>query len=132
MEETFLDVDCSNAPEITIAEGGREYNITWLGGIIGVDRNDHPYFMPRFEVVEEPYMKDFTDFLGLPYEGISEKDHAQVLDKLSKFKACFGIPLDARIDIENGPPLTGWAILGAKDDPEYGEQNTLRKYIAPK
>jgi len=130
--DSFLDVDCTDAPEITIAEGGKEYNITWLGGIIGKDKNGHPYFMPRFEIVGEPYKKDFTRYHALPYEGMPEKDHARALDELSKFKQCFGIDLAARIDAENDPPLNGWAILGAKDDAEYGEQNTLRKYIVPK
>ena len=130
--ETFLDVDTTNAPEITIAEGGKEYNITWLGGIIGNDKNGHPYFMPRFEIVGEPYKKDFTRYHALPYEGMPEKDHARALDELSKFKQCFGIDPSARIDVENDPPLTGWGILGAKEDAEFGEQNTLRKYIIPK
>ena len=129
--DSFLDVPTSHAVEpITVAPGEWEIRIT--GGIIDTDKNSHPYFMPYFEIPSEPHAKDFSDFFGLPYEGKDEKELNNDNWKLECFKKCFGLG-DGRFSIRNDlPGLTGWAILGSRENAEYGKQNTIKKYVLPK
>lgn len=128
--DSFLDVDTSGAVEPVAADAG-EYQLRVTGGIIDTDKNSHPYFMPYFEIPSEPHSKSVSDFFGLPYDGKPEKDLNNDNWKLETFKQCFGVS-GARIDLKEIVGLDGWAVLGKKESSEYGEQNNVRKYIAPK
>lgn len=131
-EETFLDVYTGDAVE-PIAVPAGEYKLRCLGGVVDTDKNGNPYFQPRFEVPSVPTSKDFTDFIRLPYEGMTEKQLNQAKWRLDAFKHCFGLKSKGKVDLTNDlPGLEGWAILGMRDDPDYGEQNNIRKYILPK
>ncbi len=130
-EDTFLDVDTSDAVEPK-AEPAGEHKIRVIGADNGIDKNQHPYFLPRFEIPEKPTSKDFTKFHTLPYDGMSEKDLERAKWNLDQFKKCFGLPSEGRLNVSEMIGLEGWAILGMKEDQEYGEQNYVRKYIAPK
>ncbi|GAF87906.1 unnamed protein product [marine sediment metagenome] len=129
-ENSFLDVDTTDAVEPTVVDAG-ECEIRIIGGDINTDKNSHPYFLPRFEAVGEPHAKDFTDFIGLPYEGMDEKELARAKWKIECFKRCFGIA-GSRVEPDEIVGLTGWVILKVKEDVDYGEQNKISKYILPK
>lgn len=130
---SFLDVDTSGAEEPVAAEAG-EHELRILGGVIDKDKNGNPYFLPRFEVIDgPPNCKDFTDFIRLPYEGMGAKEKARADWRLHSFKVAFGIEEGMKISLEDDlPGLTGWAILNVREDPQYGEQNTISKYVLPK
>ena len=130
-EETFLDVDTSGAKEPAAVSAG-EYQVQIVEGIMGVDKNDHNYFLPRFEILNEPYSKEFTKFFGLPHEEKSEKQKNSDKFALDSFKTCFGIKKQ-KFSMDDIAGLTGWVILGlGKEDPEYGVQNYIKKFILPK
>ena len=129
-EESFLDVDTDDAKEPVAVSAG-EYEIRVIGGEVNVDKNGHNYFLPRFEVVNEPNAKDFTDFIGLPHDEMDEKETARAKWKLESFKKCFGV-VGSKVKPSETLGLTGWAILRMKEDPEWGEQNKISKYILPK
>ncbi len=129
-EETFLDVETENSVEPR-AEPAGEYKIKIVSAEISIDKNRHPYFLPRFEVIGKPYSKDFTKFHGLPHDDLTEKDLNATRNSLDKFKKCFGLS-EGKLSLPGMIGLEGWAILGAKDDPEWGEQNFVRKYVLPK
>lgn len=129
--ESFLDVDTSGAQEPVAVESG-EHQLRVISGVVAKDKNNHPYFQPRFDVPAEPRAKDFTDFIRLPHSEMDEKALNRAKWRLESFKKCFGIE-GSRIDLEQDlPGKMGWAILGVREDPEFGEQNTVRKYILPK
>ena len=129
-EETFLDVETGEATEPKAVSAG-EHKLRIVGATIDIDKNGHPYFLPRFEIVGKPTARDFTKFHGLPHEDLDEKQLNAALWNLGQFKACFQVPA-GKIPLNETVGLEGWAILGMKEDAEYGEQNTLRKYILPK
>jgi len=62
---------------------------------------------------------------------MTHKEKNNVLWALESFKRCFSVP-DGRIDLEDVIGNEGWAIIGLKEDPEYGEQNYIKKLIVPK
>ena len=130
-EETFLDVPTGDAVEAKAKEAG-EHKIKIVNATIAIDKNQHPYFLPRFEVVGDPYAKDFTKFHGLPHDDMTEKQTNAAKWNLDQFKKCFGLS-EGKLSLAEMIGLEGWAILGVgPEDPEYGEQNYVRRYIAPK
>ncbi|TET81252.1 hypothetical protein E3J38_04235 [candidate division TA06 bacterium] len=129
--ETFLDVETTGAQEPKAMSMG-EYKIRVVGALIDIDKNNHPYFLPRFEIPSEPYSKDFTSFHGLPHDEMTEKQLNQSKWWLEQFKLCFGLALEGKLTIDQMLRLEGWAILGSKDDPQWGEGNTIRRYLVPK
>jgi len=129
-EETFLDVETGDSIEPR-AEAAGENKLKIINAEINTDKNGHPYFFPRFEIVDKPYSKDFTKFHGLPHEDMTDKQLNAAKNGLDQFKKCFGLP-EGKLSLTGMIGLEGWAILGMKEDQEYGEQNYIRKYIAPK
>jgi hypothetical protein len=62
---------------------------------------------------------------------MTEKERNNTLWKLQSFKKAFGIP-DGKVDLDDTIGNEAWAIIGLKDDPEYGEQNSIKKLVLPK
>ena len=130
-EDTFLDIDTTGAQEPSAMPGG-EYQVQIVSAVIDLDKNDHQYFLPRFEILNEPYSKEFTKFFGLPHAEKTEKQLNSDKFALESFKTCFGIKKQ-KFSMDDIVGLTGWVILGlGKEDPEYGVQNYIKKFILPK
>ena len=130
-EETFLDVPTGDAVEPKAMPGG-EYKLRIVNAVIGVDKNDHNYFLPSFDIPSEPYSKSFTRFFGLPHDGMDDKQVNAAKFHLDAFKRCFGIKKQ-KFSMDEILGLEGWAILGlGKEDEEYGQQNYIKRFIAPK
>lgn len=141
---SMLDVtsqidDIENAEEPQVAEAGEEYKLRIIGVREGtyVDKQsgaDIEYFLPMFEVVDAPMIKEFSGFVNVPNKDtMNEKNYKRSLYNLKNFAACFGLDLTRPVDYEDDlSGLIGWAILGTKTDDTYGEQNTIRKFIAPR
>lgn len=131
---SLLDIGdgIADAPEPKVVPAGEEYKLRILDCRQDIDKNQHPYIMPRFDVDSEPHAKDFTCFIGLQHDEMDEKERFRARSDLRKFLEAFGLPTSGQLDIEDMKGKTGWAILGVKEDDQYGEQNTIRKFIAPK
>lgn len=95
----------------------------------GTDKNGNPYIMPRFEVEGEVGCKEFTKFLGLPNSEMDAKKKNNALYALKQFFQAFGVDPAGGVDVESLIGLTGYAILGVSDDPQYGEQNYVRRFV---
>ena len=131
---SLLDIgdDVAGAPEPKVVPAGEEYKIRILDCRQDLNKNQEPYIMPRFDVTSEPYAKDFTTYIGLVNDNMDEKEKFRARSDLRLFLECFGLPTSGQLDIDDMKGKTGWAILGVKEDDQYGEQNTIRKFIAPK
>lgn len=139
MESSMLDLtglidEIEDAPEPTVAKAGSEQKLRIVSVRTGEDKNGCGYFMPVYEIPDMPMAKEFSHFMYVPdREKLSEKQFQRSLYAMKIFVKCFGIDISRPIDYEDDlPGLTGWAILGTRDSDEYGEQNTIRKYIAGK
>jgi hypothetical protein len=135
VDYTDIADDVENAPEPQVMEKGTEVKARIISVRTGTsDKNDCNWFMPTFDIPNDPMVKEFNDFFWeLDKEHLSDKDYQRALYKFKTFVKAFGLDLSKPIDwIEDLPALEGWLIVGAKKDDEYGEQNTVRKYIMPK
>ena len=121
--------DVNNTPDPTaVDEGEHKIRIIECEGI-KEDKNGNNYFMPRFEIPEEPTSKDFTYFIAMPNSSMDAKEMNRTLAKLKNFGLAFGLDFSHEISFDDLAGLEGWALLGRKDDPEYGPQNYIKKFI---
>ena len=144
MTENFLDFtedDLDDSVEPTTAEPGEhtielsDWKVNDDGKVIRKDSNGNPYIMPIFEVVDEEgseYIKSFTHFVRLPHEDMNKKELNSCKFALKEFFNCFGVDYHSRIDYEEIIGARGDVLLLTSADEGYGEQNKIKKFIAPR
>ena len=130
---SILDLSNENFDDVVEPEAVEpgEYQLRILEVKIDNDKNDEPYVMPRFEIVDQPTAKDFTKFLRIPHKGLDEKKMNNAKLQLKRFAECFGIDLTQSLDVDDLQGLEGWALLGLdkNEDSEYGPQNYVKQWI---
>ena len=99
------------------------------------DKNNCDWYQVVFDVPDDPMVQEFNDFFwDLAADGTEEnldkKQFERGLYKFQTFCQCFDIDLSRPFDMDDDwPGLTGWVILGFKKDDEYGDSNTVKKYV---
>lgn len=131
---SLLDIGegVADAPEPKAVPADEEYKLRIINIRQDLDKNQAPYLLPRFDLDGQPLSKDFTKFIGLPHSELDEKAMVRARSNLRIFLECFGLPTSGQIDTEDMVGKTGWAILGIEETEQYGEQNYVKKFIAPK
>lgn len=134
---SFLEnVNFNDVVEPTTVAGGEEYQIRIIdvktdeNGDLPVNKNGNKYLMPLFEIPEEVGAKNFSHYVPLPSSDMDAKSANEVKYRLQQFLKCFGFdPANPPDDPEDLVGSEGYAILGEKNDPQYGDQNTIRRFI---
>jgi hypothetical protein len=126
----FLDIDLSDVKEPNAVEGG-EYLVRIVDITEGIDKNGHPYFQALLDIPQEPYSKLFTHFVALPYEGVEEKRLNEIKWRIKIFFEAFDIDYSQPVNYEEIKGLQAWAILSTSDDPTYGTQNSVKRFVRP-
>lgn len=124
-----MNLDAGQEPKAV--EAGQEVKVTIIGCKKDVDKNDHKYIQPRFEMVDFPLSKDFTAFFHIPdVSWMTAKQLNGARFGMKNFLTCFGIDPASRISFEDDlPGHTGWVIVGKSESDEYGEQNFVKKFV---
>jgi len=131
-----LEQEISDAPEPKILARGSEVKARIIAVRSGVsDKNNAKWYQPTFDVPDDPMVVEFNDFFWdlADRDKIDPKQVQRGLHKFQKFATAFGIdysrPFDWETDLIG---LEGWVILGVKKDDEYGDKNSVSKYVAGK
>lgn len=135
IDYTDMQEDIQDAPEPEVLPKGTEVKARIVSVRTGVsDKNDCEYFSPVFEVPDQPMVKEFSSFFWvLDKEKLEPKAFQRSMYGFKNFAEAFGVDLTRPFDPETDlVGLEGWLIVGTRNDDEYGEQNTVKKYIAPK
>jgi len=134
-DNSFLDIETSDAIEPCAADPG-EYQIRIIGfrkdnddNIIRVDKSGGKYFMPMFELTDEPAAKTFSKFMRVPSSNMEEKALNSAKWDLEIFKRAFGVP-EGGFDLNDLVGREAWALIGKESSAEYGETNYISKFIA--
>jgi len=137
-----LEKEIENVPEPTTLKKGTEVKariISVRTGVVEKDDSDYvglSYFSVSFDTPDEPLAKEFSDFFwdlcdleGL--KNISEKAALGAMRKFRTFAEAFGLDYGRPFDLEEDlPGKEGWLIVGIKKSDEYGDQNTVQKYLS--
>jgi hypothetical protein len=138
-----MEGEISNVPEPTTLKKGTEVKarvISVRTGVVEKDESDYigiSYFSVTFDTPDEPLAKEFNDFFwdltdGEKLKAVSEKTHLGALRHFRNFADAFGLDYSRPFDLEEElPGKDGWLIVGIKKSDEYGDQNTVQKYLAP-
>lgn len=131
-----LEQEIQDAPEPKYLPAGSEVLARIVSVNSGIDKNGLDYHMPVFDLPDDPMVIMFSDFFYvLDKEKLDPSTYQKSLYQFQKFAASFGIDYSRPFDWQDElPGKEGWMILGiAKDKTgQYGDKNSVRKYISPK
>ena len=144
VDYTDLENDIADAPEPKILPRGSEVKariIAVRGGIS--DKNNCQWYQPVFDIPDDPMVIEFNSFfwdladaITIDNEGkkkIDDKQFQRTLNQFKNFAAAFGIDYSRPFSWDDDLlGLEGWVILGVKKDDEYGDSNTVKRYIVGK
>jgi len=129
-----LESEIKNAPEPKTLPRGSEVKARIINVREGVsDKNGCQRYMPTFDVPNEPLALEFNDFFWdlADRNKLDAKAAARTIRKFKIFAEAFGLdysrPFSWTDDLIG---LEGWVILGTQKDNEFGEKNTVSKYVA--
>ena len=134
VDYTDLEKEISNAPEPKILPKGSEVKARIVAVRSGVsDKNNCQWYQPIFDVPDDPMVIEFNDFFWDIVDAkdkIEDKQYQRNLNHFKNFASAFGVDYSRPFSWDDDLiGLEGWVILGVKKDDEYGDSNTIRKYI---
>ena len=131
-----LEKEIKNAPEPKIMPRGVEVKARIISVNSGIsDKNDAQWYMPTFDIPAEPMAIEFNDFFWdlSERDKIGGKQFQRLLNKFKNFAVSFALDFSRPFSWEDDlVGLEGWVILGVKRDDEYGDKNSISKYVAGK
>jgi hypothetical protein len=130
-----LENEIDNTPEPIILPRGTEVKARVIAVRTGVsDKNGCTWYSPVFDVPAEPCVKEFSGFIWDLIDAKQNLEQKQIEDNFRGFKNfahAFGLDYSKPFSWEDDiVGLEGWVILGVKKSDEYGDQNTVSKYVA--
>ena len=133
MTEEFIDlsnVNLDDTFEPTVMKDGEEAQLRIVSFLKGKNKNEDDYIMPFFEVIDDPYCKEFGDYIALPSADMSPKELNKTKLRMKELSAAFDIDFSGTIDIKNDiVGKEGYAILGVGKDQDGLPVNKIKKYI---
>lgn len=95
------------------------------------DKNDCDWYQVVFDVPDDPMVIEFNDFFWeLDESKLETKQFQRGLYKFQQFIECFGIDISRPFDMDDDwPGLEGWIIVGIRKSDEFGDSNTVKKYV---
>ena len=127
-----LEKEIKDAPDPITLPRGTEVKFRIIAMREGIsDKNDAQWYMPVFDVPSEPLALEFSDFFWdlADRDKLDPKSEAQALRKFRSFAEAINLDYSRPFDWEDLIGKEGWCILGIKKSDEYGEQNTVSKYV---
>jgi hypothetical protein len=131
-----LEKEIANAPEPKILPRGSEVKARIIAVRSGIsDKNGAKWYMPVFDVPSEPMATEFNAFFWdlADRNKLEPKQAARLLTQFKNFAQAFGLDYSKPFSWEDDlVGLEGWVILGIQKDDEYGDKNTVSKYVSKK
>ena len=129
---SFLGQDFENVFEPTSMKEG-EYQLKVLDAQVKTSKNTGgEYISAKLEILGEPEAKDINHVMMLPTANDDVKKKNSRLSAISNFLKACGFDPAAVSNVQELVGSTCWAILTEEQDPEYGMQNRVRKFVAGK
>ena len=129
-----LEQEIKDAPEPKILPRGSEVKARIVAVNSGIsEKNDAQWYMPVFDIPSEPLAKEFNAFFWdlSERDKLTEKQAAAAMRNFKNFATAFELDYSRPFDWEDDLiGLKGWVILGVQKDDEYGDKNTISKYVS--
>lgn len=129
---SFLNQDFDNVFEPKAMREG-EYQLRVLDAQVKTSsKTGGDYIMARLEIVGEPEAKDISHVMMLPGTNDDVKRKNSRLSAIQNFLKACGLNPATTSNVQEVIGCTCWAIISEEADPEYGQQNRVRKFVAGK
>lgn len=129
-----LEKEVKEAPQPKLLPKGAEVKARIIGVNTGIsNKNDAHWFSPRFDVPDDPMVIEFNTFFWdlLDKDKIDPKQYARNLYQFQQFAAAFKLDLSKPFDLETDLiGKTGYLQVGVQHNEQYGDQNTVSKFVA--
>jgi len=129
-----LEKEIEGAPEPKILPRGSEVKARIINVREGIsDKNGAQWYMPTYDVPDDPMVIEFNDFFWdlADRDKLDPKSAQRALYKFQKFASAMGLDYSRPFSwMDDLPGLEGWMILGVRKSDEFGDQNTVSKYVA--
>jgi len=128
-----LEKEISGAPEPKNLPAGAEVKARIVSVRTGIsDKNDCTWYSVVYDVPDDPMVNEFSDFFWeLDRSKLTAKQFQRSMYQFKQFASAFGIDYSRPFAWEDDlPGKEGWVITGVRKSEEYGEQNTVKKYVA--
>jgi len=130
-----IEQEIADAPEPKTLTAGEEVKARIINVRTGIsDKNDCRWYSVVYDVPEEPMVMEFNDFFWeLDKDKLSDKEYSRTLYSFQQFAKAIDLDYSRPFSWEDDlPGKSGWVIVGVKKSAEYGDQNTVKKYVAPR
>lgn len=130
-EQSFIDISLEDTPELKALPEG-EYQVQATSAELGTsEKSGGKYLLLRLEVPTEPTSKDMTHVLMLPAQQDTEKQIIKRKNRIKQAMDAFGYDYAGQggIDPDALTGMEAWAYLTVEEDPEYGTQNRIRRFV---
>lgn len=129
-----LEKEIKEAPEPEVLPNGSEVKARIIGVRDGVsEKNSAHWYSVSFDVPDKPLVKEFNAFFWdlADLSKLEQKAGYAALRNFKNFASAFDIDYSKPFSWEDDlPGRMGWLIAGVKKTDEYGDQNTVKKYLA--
>lgn len=126
---SLLDYNLQEIPDLEVMPEG-EHQVRCVRAEEGTsNKSGDPYILLRLEIVGEPNVKQITNPIMLPGENSDERETNSRLRRLKQAVEAFSLD-PTNVDTEDFEGKTAWAFLTEESDPEYGDQNNVRRFIS--
>lgn len=96
------------------------------------DGNNHVGVRVMCKAPEYPNAELITGFYTVPDSAHDEQATLFMNRLLKSFYECFGIQTSGQVDVGDMAGKEGWCFVEVKNDPTYGEQNNIKRCLAPR
>lgn len=131
-----LEKEIREAPEPKVIPAGTEVKARIILVNSGTsEKNDARWYSVVFDVPSEVLAPNLSDFFWelADRDKIDPKQFQKSLRQFRTFAESFGIDYSRPFMWEDDlVGKEGWIIVGVKKSDEYGDQNTVKKYVAGK
>lgn len=111
---------------------GGEWQLKLVKVKLGESKETHnPYTMPSFEIVDDPDSKIINHVIMKALPSDPERTRRARLRALGDFHRCFEIPPVGRVNYDEYIGNLGYALLSEENDPQYGMQNRIVRFVVP-
>lgn len=130
-----LEAAINDAPEPKVLAKGKEVKARIILVRTGNSekRGGAVWYSVVYDVPDDPMVIEFGDFFWdlSERDKLTPKEFTRGLYKFKCFAKAFGLDYSKPFNwTEDLTGLEGWLIVGVKNDPQYGDQNTVSKYVA--
>ena len=131
MSESFVNIDGLNdAQELKSVPQG-EYQLRVLSCEVRNSKNTGgDFIMASLEILSEPLAKNINHVMMIPTSADDAKKQNNRKLAIRNFLQACGIDTSKGFAPSDLEGCTAWALLVEEEDPEYGKQNRVRKWVA--